>query len=119
MHLKKLSRPKTYRKITLSRQVEKSFRHLNICIVVLLAILYTLFLYIGTLTIAKGNILQKLQNDNNQLYTEGKILEMDITEAKTFASIENKEKSSNMEVAQGVTWFKRDNLALTGKKAPK
>ncbi|KKP37762.1 MAG: hypothetical protein UR27_C0003G0084 [Candidatus Peregrinibacteria bacterium GW2011_GWA2_33_10] len=115
MYLRKAKNVFKYRKTTLSAQVEKSSRILIIATFTILSFLAAIHLYIGSHTNAKGYVLKELQEKNDLLYQQSKILEKKIIEAKTFTTIEENKKTEKMDNKElkDVTYVKNNNVATT------
>ncbi len=103
---------KIYRKLTLSKEIEKSYRLLVAVIFILNVGLYSLFLYIGSFYNSQGYILKKLQLENNELYYQSKLLDIKIVEAKTFSRIEKNQRAKDMAKAQNPIYYKPDSIAI-------
>lgn len=108
--------PLKYKKQTLSEQIEKSFRALMVTMGILIALLYISYLYIGTNSQEKGYILRELQEKNEKLYYENKILDKKIIEAETLKTIEKSNQTKKMQSPEEITYSKDTDVAIENLK---
>lgn len=101
----------SYRKQTFSQEIKKSIRSLTVATGVLVLLLSVLYFHIASESLVKGYTLKKLQEENNQLYYQNKILDGQIVEAKTFSNIEKDQTTKEMVSAENVEYVKNSNVA--------
>lgn len=104
-----------YRKITLSQDIERIYRSFCAALFVLLILLYASYLYIGNTSQAKGYQLKKLQDENNALYYQNKILDKQVIESKAFVKIAKDPKTNSMSAVENSVYAKSTNVAVNVK----
>lgn len=93
------------RKSTLSEQIKNGYKELLVTIVCLNIILAIILLYTGNISTSQGYILQKLERANENLYTESKLLDSEVTKAKSLESMAENSVVKDMPAVDKLTFI--------------
>lgn len=100
-----LKHGKIRNKETLKHEAHRTIRLLVITLTIMIVALSIIFLFTSNSNAQKGNVLQKLKNENRQLQDQQNELTTKVTDSTSFTNLEGNGKVSTMEKTEAKSYI--------------